>query len=59
MPGDGNCDERLSAADLSAIVMRIGQETGEICPLADANQDGIVDGTDLLLVIRLELFVLE
>ena len=47
LPGDGNCDGRLSAADLSAIVMVLGASPGSACPLADFNQDGIVDATDL------------
>jgi hypothetical protein len=54
LPGDGNCDGRVSAADLSAIVMMLGHATDPSCPLADFNQDGIVDHTDLAAAISLE-----
>ena len=47
---DANCDQRLSAADLIAIVMRIGQEPGT-CRSVDVNQDGVVDDADLAAAI--------
>ncbi len=47
LPGDGNCDGRLTAADLTAIVLRFDTPPGTACPLVDFNQDGIVNGTDL------------
>ena len=47
LPGDANCDGRLSAADLIAVVRVLGPEAGDACPLVDFNQDGVVDRTDL------------
>ncbi len=56
MPGDGNCDGRLAAADFTAIVTMLGQPaTG--CGLADFNQDGVVDDTDLAAAILFEFIV--
>ena len=59
IPGDGNCDGRLTAADFTAIVMMRGPAPGQSCPLADFNQDGVVDATDLTNAIRFLFVVFE
>lgn len=57
-PGDGNCDRRVTAADLTSIVMMLGDAAGA-CPLADFNQDGMVDDTDLDAAIVFEFIAFE
>ena len=52
IPGDADCDGRLTAADVTAIVKQLGQAPDPSCPLADFNQDGVVDATDLANTIR-------
>ena len=54
LPGDGNCDGGLTAADLTAIVKMMGLVVPGECPLADLNQDGVVDQTDLATTIQFE-----
>jgi hypothetical protein len=44
---DTNCDGRRSAADLTAVVQRLGSHAGEGCPAADLNGDGVVDAADV------------
>jgi hypothetical protein len=58
-PGDGNCDGQLTAADLTAIVTLMGPVRPGVCPLADFNQDGVVDETDLANTIALEFISLD
>ncbi len=58
LPGDGNCDHRLSAADITSIVMMLG-ETDGACPLADFNQDGVVDDADLDAAIVFEFIAFD
>lgn len=58
IPADGNCDNQLSAADLTAIVMQMGQEPAA-CRAADFNQDGVVSATDLAAAIRLVFIGVE
>jgi hypothetical protein len=50
IPGDANCDERLSAADLPAIVALLPSGGLGPCGLADANEDETLDAADLALV---------
>lgn len=57
LPGDADCDGQLTAADITAIVMTLGQAPNPSCPLADFNQDGIVDETDLEAAILFEFIV--
>lgn len=47
-PADANCDGRITAADLSAVVMRLGSTP--VCG-TDANLDGKVDAADVSLTI--------
>lgn len=58
-PGDGNCDDRLTAADLTAIVEIMGPVADDSCRLADFNQDGVIDQTDLDAAIVFEFIVFE
>lgn len=48
-PGDANCDQRLSAADVSAVISVFGGQA-DMCALADANCDSAVDDDDLVLL---------
>ncbi len=50
-PGDGNCDGRLSAADLIGIAKIIGGASAGTCDLADANCDQTVNDKDLTTVV--------
>jgi hypothetical protein len=59
LPTDANCDSRLSAADLTAIVSMLGHPPNPACPFADFNQDGIVDEQDLQTAIVLEFIAFE
>jgi cysteine-rich repeat protein len=59
IPGDGNCDGALTAADFTVIATMLGRAPDPVCPLADFNQDGIVDVTDLELVTLFEFIVFE
>jgi len=45
-PGDANCDDALSAADVSEIARLIGVDGTGDCGLADANCDGAVNEAD-------------
>jgi hypothetical protein len=47
-PGDANCDGRISAADLSAVLMSL--DSSPRCSGADANQDGMVTIADSALI---------
>jgi len=46
-PGDANCDLRVTAADLTALAILIGDRMAPACPTADANDDGVVDEPDV------------
>jgi hypothetical protein len=48
--GDANCDGRLSAADLTVLVMFLDGGAPDACSLADANCDGGIDERDLAVV---------
>jgi len=48
IPADANCDGRISAADVSAVVKRLGNTP--VCG-TDANLDGRVDAADIDLTI--------
>ena len=50
--GDANCDDRLSAADLTAIVRRIALPEAPACD-ADVDDDGDVDAADVDRAIAL------
>jgi YVTN family beta-propeller protein len=54
LPGDGNCDGRRTAADLTAVATILGNPPHPSCPLADFNQDGVVDEEDLANTITFE-----
>jgi hypothetical protein len=43
---DANCDERRSAADLTAILLRLGGAVNDGCAQADVNGDGLIDSAD-------------
>ncbi|MFQ5668758.1 MAG: dockerin type I repeat-containing protein [Candidatus Binatia bacterium] len=47
-PGDANCDGRATAADLPALLRLLAGDASAPCDGADANRDGMVDGSDLL-----------
>lgn len=49
--GDANCDGRLSAADLPAVVRLLPSGTTAGCALADADGDGVVDHNDVELIV--------
>jgi len=57
LPGDADCDGRLTAADITRIVMMLGQAPDPSCTLADFNQDGVIDETDLQAAILFEFIV--
>jgi cysteine-rich repeat protein len=59
IPGDANCDGQVTAADFTVIVMMAGRAPDPLCPLADANGDGIVDAADLELATVFEFIVFE
>jgi len=46
-PGDANCDTRLSAADVAAILALLPTGTAGECGLADADCNGNVEASDL------------
>jgi hypothetical protein len=50
-PGDANCDERITAPDLTAVLEVIGTGVRAPCGGDDANGDGVVDEQDLTLII--------
>ncbi len=50
-PGDANCDRRLTAADLTAIVTLLPSGVPAGCNLADADGDGFMRASDLALVV--------
>lgn len=45
--GDGNCDGRVTAADLPALLASIGPLSAGLCPLVDVNGDHVVDEADI------------
>lgn len=49
--GDANCDARLSAADMTAVVQLLPSGATGTCSRADADGDGGVDTADLALVV--------
>jgi cysteine-rich repeat protein len=57
IPGDANCDGQITAADFTLIVTLVGQTPDPLCPLADANQDGVIDAADLELATLFEFIV--
>jgi len=57
LPGDADCDGRLTAADITRIVMMLGQAPDPACTLADFNEDGVIDQTDLDAAILFEFIV--
>ena len=59
IPGDSNCDGRLTAADFTASVVVIGPDTRLSCLLADVNHDGVVDEKDLVDTTLLEFMSVE
>ncbi len=59
VPGDGNCDGGVTAADVTALVVRMGQSPDGSCPVADFNQDGVIDTLDLDATILFEFLVFE
>jgi hypothetical protein len=44
---DANCDGRRGAADLTAVVMRLGSRVEDGCPAADLTGDGVIDAADV------------
>ena len=50
-PGDGNCDGRISAADLSSLLSQL--DTGEAgeCAFVDADCNAVVDEQDVFAVL--------
>jgi hypothetical protein len=48
--GDANCDERVTAADLPAVVSAVQQNGPAICGI-DANRDGRLDQADIAATI--------
>jgi hypothetical protein len=50
-PGDANCDDTVSAADLTSLLMLLPTALPSTCGGGDANQDGSVDEDDLVAVI--------
>jgi len=52
VPGDTNCDTLINAADFDALIVEIFADTG-FCPDADVNEDGMVSGADIPVLIEL------
>lgn len=50
--GDANCDGRVSAADLPALLSLVGLGQRAVCDGDDANADGVLDAGDLDVVLR-------
>src|SRR5262249_31830519 len=51
-PGDANCDQDISAADLPALLKLLATGALGSCGLADANRDGSVDEDDIGVIIH-------
>jgi hypothetical protein len=45
--GDANCDQRVTAADLTALVLLIGLDERATCRRDDSNGDDILDNVDI------------
>jgi hypothetical protein len=45
--GDANCDDRISAADTTALVIHIPDQDVSGCPTADTEPNGVLDAVDL------------
>lgn len=52
-PGDTNCDGRITAADIPALVQLIQSNDSGECDLADADQSGTIDALDIPATVRL------
>lgn len=52
MPADANCDGRVSAADVPAIIKRFGNALLPVCG-ADANHDGTINADDVSRTIAI------
>ena len=46
-PGDANCDGRVTAADLPALIRSLASNPTDGCGAVDTNRDGVVSGEDL------------
>jgi len=51
-PGDANCDGRVSAADLTALVRAMATDDSSSCPSADAVRDGVLDHRDAAAIVH-------
>jgi len=51
-PGDANCNGRVDAADLTALVLLLASNGSDVCGFADANQSGEVDALDVDATIQ-------
>lgn len=49
--GDANCDDRLSAADLTGVIAVIGGAAPGACNLTDATCDEMIDADDVTAVV--------
>ena len=49
-PGDANCDLKVTAADLSSVVLLASRGSAGVCG-ADVNGDGVVDDADITATI--------
>ncbi len=47
LPGDTNCDGKLNAADLQAVIEQVFVEGPPACAAADVNKDGAISAPDL------------
>jgi hypothetical protein len=59
VPGDGNCDGQVTAADLPALVALVGQDLTGACRMADFDGNGTIDDDDFAATILFEFFVFD
>jgi hypothetical protein len=52
-PGDANCDDRITAADIPELVQLIQSNDSGECDLADADQSGGIDEEDIAATVQL------
>jgi hypothetical protein len=52
LSGDANCDGRISAADLTAVITLIAAAARAPCGLDDANEDGVLDLADITTIVH-------
>lgn len=52
LPGDANCDDRVSAADVTELQLVLGSARADRCGRSDVNGDKSIDGADVPAILR-------